>query len=255
MIDDGSTDATRETLDRIARADDRVRVLSPGRLGFSNALNHGANVARGKYLARQDFDDWSYPCRLATQVEFLDAHPEVGVVGGHYVILDYFRGERYVRKPPESHADLVRTLARCTPFAETSVIVRKTAWFDCGGYPNLGDVEDHNFWIEMAKRGWKLGTVPRVVAEHRVHAESFWYSNCGYRVRQGKVAEAQRRAIKELGLPKWMYLYALTRGAYAWLPARVKKFVPKTAGRDRGGRPEEYLPGAGTGSGTTSHKQ
>ena len=225
LIDDGSTDATPGILDRIARTDERVRVLSPGRLGFSNALNYGASAARGEYLARQDYDDWSYPCRLAAQVAFLDAHPEVGVVGGHYVVADALRRERYLRKPPESHSDLVRTLARCTPFAETTVTVRKTAWADSGGYPNLGDVEDHNFWINMAGRGWRLGAVPVALGEHRVHAESFWHRNRGYRSRQKKVAEAQRRAIREMGLPKWMYVYPLTRSAYIWMPTCVKRFV------------------------------
>ena len=78
LVDDGSQDRTPELLRELAQRDSRVRVFSPGRLGLAAAANYGVSQARGEYIARQDFDDTSYPDRLRLQVTFLDAHPDVG---------------------------------------------------------------------------------------------------------------------------------------------------------------------------------
>jgi Glycosyl transferase family 2 len=135
IVDDGSTDTTPERLAALAASDARVRVLSPGRLGYARALNYAIEQARGTYIANQDFDDRSYPDRLRLQAAFLDAHPEVGVVGGRYVLIDETRHERYERKPPEQHDQIVRAMASRIPFAHTLVMFRKEAWRQAGGYP------------------------------------------------------------------------------------------------------------------------
>ena len=64
-----------------------ARLAGPGLLARPAGRRRGRQLRReprprGEYIARQDFDDRSYPDRLRLQVAFLDAHPEVGVVGG-----------------------------------------------------------------------------------------------------------------------------------------------------------------------------
>ena len=90
---------------------------------------------RGEYVARQDFDDRSYPDRLRLQVALLDAHPEVGIVGGYYLLVDERRGERYVRMPPTEHEAIVPAMARYVPIAHTIATFRRRAWSEAGGYP------------------------------------------------------------------------------------------------------------------------
>src|SRR5918995_649348 len=71
LVDDGSQDRTPEILRDLAARDARVRVFSPGRLGIAVAANYGVAQAQSEYVARQDFDDRSYPERLRLQVELL----------------------------------------------------------------------------------------------------------------------------------------------------------------------------------------
>jgi glycosyltransferase involved in cell wall biosynthesis len=83
LVDDASTDGTAAVLDTFT--DPRIRRLRlPVNLGLTAALNEGLRMARGKYLARLDADDVATPDRLARQVAFLDAHPEIGVLGSSY---------------------------------------------------------------------------------------------------------------------------------------------------------------------------
>jgi glycosyltransferase EpsE len=229
IVDDGSTDQTPTLLAQIAQQDSRVKVLSPGRLGFVKALNYAISKASGEYIARQDFDDFSSPERLQKQVDFLDSHPSVGLVGCHYIVEDENRQERYIRMVPESHDAIVNTMAKCIPFAHTLVMFRKNAWVQAGGYPELDDIEDLRLWITFAKSGWNLANLPIPLGHHWVHAKSFWHSNFDYSRRQRKLADVQWQAIRELKLPWWTGIYPLGRLFYCYLPKDFKSFLRRVA--------------------------
>lgn len=79
VIDDGSTDGSREVLEGFVDA--RVRlVLQERNAGISESRNRLLDLAQGDYLALTDQDDLSFPDRLRRQVEYLDGHPQVGLV-------------------------------------------------------------------------------------------------------------------------------------------------------------------------------
>ena len=123
VIDDDSTDGTREYLERLR--DKRVRVVrNASNHGLTRSLNRGLSAAAGKFVARMDADDVAMPDRLARQVEFLRAHPEVGVVGSSRLLVDE-RGE-FVAQASAVTDDLsIRW--KCllgNPFAHPTVILR-----------------------------------------------------------------------------------------------------------------------------------
>jgi glycosyltransferase involved in cell wall biosynthesis len=228
IVDDGSQDRTPEFLHELASGDHRIKVFQPGRLGFARALNYAVERACGEYIVRQDFDDISYPQRIEKQITFLDGHPEIGVVGSYYVVVDEIRKEKYIRKPPCEHDTIVRAMACYIPFAHTLVTFRKKAWEDAGGYPLVDDIVDLGLWIRIAKAGWKLANIPEVLGEHFVHSQSFWHRNFKYARRQRDLAKVQWEAIRDLDLPLWMSIYPLGRYLYPWLPTPLKRLVRRT---------------------------
>lgn len=225
LVDDGSQDQTPQILQELARRDSRVRIFSPGRLGITAAANYGVSRAVGEYIARQDFDDRSYPDRLQLQVSLLDAHPEVGVVGGYFMVVDDTRGERFVRMPPTDHADILSAMAKSIPFANTVAMFRRRVWSEAGGYPKVTDLEDQLLWLKAAKLGWRFASVPEVLGEHFIHDTSFFHRTFKYVDRQRNLARVQAQAVRELGLPRWMYLYSLGRQAYAYFPDGLKRVL------------------------------
>ena len=225
LVDDGSTDGSLARLRELEQRDRRVRVFAAGRLGAAAAYNYGVTQARGEYVARQDFDDRSYPNRLQLQVAMLDANPDLGLVGGYYVLVDERRGERYVRMPPRDHSAILSAMARYVPVAHTVATFRRRAWEEVGGYPLVNNLIDLRFYLRVAKQGWRFANVPEVVGEHYVHDASFFHRTLKYVERQRDLARVQAQAVRELGLPSWMYVYSLGRHAYAYIPPGLKRIV------------------------------
>jgi glycosyltransferase involved in cell wall biosynthesis len=225
LIDDGSSDGTLAELRKLQERDQRVRVFAPGRLGAAAAYNYGVSQARSEYIARQDFDDRSFPDRLRLQVALLDARPDVGVVGGAYSVVDERRRERYVRMPPTEHSAIIPAMARSIPVAHTVATFRRRAWAEAGGYPLVNNLIDLRFYLRVAKLGWRFANVPEVVGEHYVHDASWFNRTLGYSDRQRDLARVQAQVVRELGLPRWMYLYALGRHAYAYIPHGLKRVI------------------------------
>lgn len=90
VIDDGSQDRTVMVMREFS--DSRIRFVQqpPGNLGLAARLNQCVSLARGRYFARMDADDVSYPRRLEAQVAYLEAHPEIDLVGTRALL---FKGE------------------------------------------------------------------------------------------------------------------------------------------------------------------
>ena len=90
VIDDGSVDQTRQIIAQVQ--DPRIRLIQEPckNLGLAARLNQCIRLARGRYVARMDGDDVAYPQRLARQLQYLDQHPEIDLLGSGAVV---FKGE------------------------------------------------------------------------------------------------------------------------------------------------------------------
>lgn len=151
-INNGSTDSTRSYLDSIV--DPRVRVFHQADAGLASALNRGISLSRGCYIARQDHDDLADPSRIAKQVEFLDAHPDHGLVGT--------RAEIWIGDTPSGRSHdhptedrLLRfDLLLNNPFVHSSVMIRKSALDRVGSYttdPARQPPEDYELWSRISR--------------------------------------------------------------------------------------------------------
>ena len=83
VVDDGSRDDTADVARRVARVDDRFRVLSRPHRGIVAALGAGLDACRAPFVARMDADDLMRRDRLAVQTDRLRADPSLAAVGGH----------------------------------------------------------------------------------------------------------------------------------------------------------------------------
>lgn len=83
LIDDFSTDNSRETCEEYQSRDKRIRFFqNPVNQGTASTTNLGHRLAQGEYIAHADQDDISKPQRLARQAVFLKKNPQICMVSG-----------------------------------------------------------------------------------------------------------------------------------------------------------------------------
>jgi glycosyltransferase involved in cell wall biosynthesis len=167
-LDDGSKDATRFILIEMAQADPRIRVLRT-KAGLAGALNAGVAAAAGEFVARMDADDDSFPERLARQAAFLQARPDIGLVGCGVE----FGGDRAQAAGYALHVDWVNGLLTPedivlnrfveSPFAHPSVMFRRHLYHDHGGYCDGPFPEDYELWLRWLDAGVRMAKLPEVL--------------------------------------------------------------------------------------------
>ncbi|GAB2581268.1 glycosyltransferase family A protein [Nitrincola alkalisediminis] len=85
-VDDCSPDNTFEILKALEKEDPRIKAIQPPVNGGAYAArNFGLKFATGELLTTHDSDDWSHPQKIATQVAFLETHPEVKGCSAHWI--------------------------------------------------------------------------------------------------------------------------------------------------------------------------
>ena len=155
VVDDGSTDGSSAACDDLAARDGRVRVLRHPKgenRGIVASLALGLASARGELVARMDADDRAYPERFARQVAYLDAHPEVALVGSAVHVRG--RDGSVVTRVPATSPALIRWKLRFgVTFTHPTVTMRRRAVEAAGGYTAAAPHnEDHDLWLRMARQ-------------------------------------------------------------------------------------------------------
>ena len=171
IIDDGSTDGTAEILSAFAQRDRRIRIVSHPNKGRAQSLNIGINLAAGKYIARMDADDVALATRFEEQVEFMNEHPDIVVLGGAVELIDT-KGQvlHTVRRPLED-AEIRVAMLSYSPLYHPAVMMRKEAVVAVGGYREaLLDADDYDLWLRIAEFG-RMANLDRVILRYRVHAD------------------------------------------------------------------------------------
>ncbi|MEW5943853.1 MAG: glycosyltransferase [Pseudomonadota bacterium] len=192
VVDDGSTDATREV---VAGFGDRVRYLRQANAGVSAARNAGARAATGDWLAFLDADDWYYPDRLRWHAEWIERAPDLDFLTGDYeyrrpdgslisrsmeineagcILMAKAEGAREVVMEGETIAKFVES-----HFGDTHTLsVPRSVFLELGGYPVGRSVcEDVNFLIRLCARSKRIGVVCEAMGVYLIHGASATRAN------------------------------------------------------------------------------
>ena len=168
-VDDGSIDGTGTILERWAAREARVKVIHLERLGVTEALQIGSAACAGELLARLDADDVAHPRRFTQQIQLMNERRDLTAVGTH---IRYFPSEhvgwgarRYQRwlnglTDPDS---LARDIFVECPIAHPTLMVRRAAFEEVGGYRSNGWPEDYDLILRLHFAGAQLANVPRVL--------------------------------------------------------------------------------------------
>ncbi len=197
VVDDGSTDGTRDLL--AAQADPRLRVILNDRnMGPVAARNRAVAVARGRYLAALDADDLSLPMRFERQVTLLDARPDVVMAAGAGdLLLDGRRRPSVV--PRQTTPGLIDwMLGFSNPILWSSVMVRADAVRRLSGFMDPARVyaEDFDFHHRIRRLG-AIVRIDEVLIHYRCHSGGISQIN------RARMAARSAAVLAEANAPYW----------------------------------------------------
>ncbi len=164
VIDDSTTEGTKRLLSRFD--DDRIKIVKgPGR-GLAAALNLGLSLSKGDYIARIDADDEALPTRLEKQIEFLNQHSEVGILGTqqeHFGLWSFFH-----KCEPEPASLKLALLFGCD-ICHSTVMFRKSFIEQYSiRYPENSPQEDYELWLQCLDKT-TIANIPEVLGRYRIH--------------------------------------------------------------------------------------
>ena len=162
IIVDGSPNGNNEKIIR-RFTDCRIKYFKT--IGYINCLNLGISKSRGKYIARMESDDVSYPERLQEQVNFLEAHPDVDLCS----CLVKFTGDI---KPYISAyaADIsLIELIKKPCFVHSAMMFKRSLNLK---YEHLKPLEDCLLFRKLLLNGKKMAIINKVLFENHISANS-----------------------------------------------------------------------------------
>ena len=166
--DDGSDNSTGQTLERLAKGDDRIRLLrQDSKSGPAAAANWVISHARAPFVAIAHADDIAHPDRIGRQVEILRDQPGVVLVGALSTGID--STGRSVHPPNLWRLAFPTAFA---PMAHSSVMFRRSAFDQVGGYRSGTDCwEDLDLYWRLYRLG-RILVVPDVLSRYRYSSNS-----------------------------------------------------------------------------------
>lgn len=166
VLDDGSYDKTPELLERISHQDSRVRWFRQDRsLGLACALNRLIENSQGRWLARMDDDDVSYPHRLALQLSWM-REQKIDVCGTWYRRRSMLG--KAIARPPVDDFQIRTELLFQPPLLHPSVMLSREVLERFGMYSqDYPHAEDYELWVRLAPHV-KFGNVPKVLMDYSV---------------------------------------------------------------------------------------
>jgi hypothetical protein len=222
IVDDGCTDNTRAI---IAEYNDRrIRlIINEQNLGLAPSLNKAIRLSDAKYFARQDADDISLPDRLSREVDYLESHPEVALVGSPAIVIADNGEPRGFWPVVTEDIDLKWGLLFMSSFVHSSIMARRSVVEQAGCYtedPQKAFVEDYELWCRI-NRISRSANLPVPLLKFRQNPTSV-----SARTRDEQIRQRDRIAQENI---RWL-LGASELEEGSWM--RLKRFLLHPPGED-----------------------
>jgi len=166
IVNDGSTDGSRNIIENYSSQDDRIKALHRDNKGLVYSLNEAIDIAKGDWIARMDQDDISLPYRLEGQLKYIQKSSS-DFCGSWVERFGSTRNSIW-RMPISDIAIKMYMLFGC-PLIHPSTMGRTSAFRYLKYDYDFEGAEDYDLWVRAAIEGFTFTNVPKVLIKYRVH--------------------------------------------------------------------------------------
>lgn len=169
IVDYGSTDNSKSIILGFEARDSRVKFHEVPSCVLPDARNAGCFRAQGRYIAIMDADDASLPDRLQREADYMESHPQVGLLGGAVEWMDSSGRSFHVHRHPTSDPEIKCELLTHSVFWHPTIVMRKDAFVSVGGYRAVFVcAHDYDLAARIAEN-YECSNLNEIVLRYRVH--------------------------------------------------------------------------------------
>lgn len=174
IIDDGSTDNTREIIESIK--DERIKFYKNESAGLIEQLNFGLNKSNGEFVARMDADDTVSPEKLEMQINYLLNNKDIHLVGTNFVFMNENGKSLMTKNLPEEHEDIEFMMPFIDSVLHSSILTYKKVLHDSGGYDKeYFSAEDDELFLRLLSLGYKMHNIQKTLYKYRLVERPYEY--------------------------------------------------------------------------------
>lgn len=197
--------------------------------GHAIARQTGLDAAQYEYIAIMDSDDIAKPDRFEKQMSYIGRHSEVDVVGGQ---IDEFIGtpDNVVgtREVPTEDTEIKQYMKVRCPMNLVTVIMRKSAVQQVGGYIDWAYEEDYYLWIRMALANRTFANLPECLVKVRVGSEMYKRRG-GWRYFKSELrVQNFMKKNRVIALPRYIFNVLVRFAVQVMMPNWLRGFVFRT---------------------------
>lgn len=173
IVNDGSTDATREIILGFEKKDRRIKYLFQENGKQGKARNLGIAHSIGQYIAFLDADDLWIENKLVIQVNYLISNPEIDLIFSQGYFLNQDNPIDFdVRVKPIWNINDLPLFIEQNQIPILSVVVKKTCLIDVDNFSedlNIQNVEDYHLWLKLLCNNQKFRSIKQRLFFYRIH--------------------------------------------------------------------------------------
>ena len=224
LVEDGPlTPELYEVIDEFQKEVGNVLTLVKNETnqGLAKALNKGIGFIRTDLIARMDSDDISDKRRFVYEIEYMDKHPDVMILGGSIQEMDENKNFLSQRHYPKMYEEVRKYIWRGSPVALPTTVMRKCIFQSLSYNEKVGQNEDLALWFNALEKGIKIENIEEVVYYFRMS------SGC-YKRRSKKKAwkefEIFIKGLWNLYGFSFKYIYPCARLVFRLCPYSMVKY-------------------------------
>lgn len=202
-------------------------IVNKQNLGLTVSLNKGIDAARSKYIARMDSDDISMPERFSRQYEYMEAHPEISVVGSGLQEIDENGKWGAQRTYPTTTEKIYRYIVKANPLAHPSTFIRASIFKDGLRYDErFRKNQDLKLWFDLLNAHHQLSNLEQPLLFFRRTSDTYLKRASNISLRSE--LNIYLSGISMLyGRYSWKKIYPLVRYMIKTMPQGINRFVYK----------------------------
>ena len=199
-----------------------VRVAAlPRNVGLARALDAGLAACTHEVVARADADDVSLPERFARQLPLMERGYDL--LSSAIVEFEADESERgLVRAWPTDPDEIARVARLADPFNHPSVVYRRAAVREAGGYEHLSRLEDYWLFARMLHAGARVTNLAEPLVLYRVGAGAYRRRG-GWELFRSELVLQARMVRLGFTTPAQFLRNVAVRGLWRFVPPALRR--------------------------------